>query len=189
MFCFSSFYAQHVENGCLVLHDIGVQHLIKDVLAENQRVIVLDILRQDVYQHLVVDNDILMLVYIIVDDLCHQLDVYKVGVLADIGVYDLDYQLVAENIYLIDIYVVGYDFEEDFVVQEYFLVLLYKGDEDVGNYVRVDMLGGVLEIVAVEELLQHFIVEDGGVVKVKIIDNHLLHDGNVENPAVILLDV
>ena len=176
-----------VEDRGPVLRDILVEDLIEDVLAENQRIVFLDIFYEDVEQILIVEDDFLMLVDIVVDDLFHQLYVDEVRMALDVLVDHLYDELVVEDVDLVDVDVIGDYLVKNLVVDEYLFMLLDERQEDAGYDVDVDVLGGILEIVLVEELFQQLVIENRGVILIQVADDHLLHDGDVEQLAVILL--
>jgi len=110
-----------------------------------------------------------MLINVIVDNLLHQLYIDEVCILLNIIVDDLCNDVDVEDFELVDFDIVADDFEEHLVVHEHLLVLLDEVDKDIGDDVHIDILRGILKIVLVEKLNQKIVVEDGCVVLVKIV--------------------
>ena len=172
------FHQFHIDEvgvvGNIIVDNLGNEHIVEDF-----NLVLLDISRDYLKQHLIVDKDILVIPDEVDEDIGD--DIY-INILCRIFkivlVEKIHQHVVVEYLSVVQVEIVGNDLVEYLYVEYLSIVFLNVGGHYLEEHLLADECGGVLAYVVVDDLQKHLVVDDNGSKDIDILEGHAIVDGD-----------
>ena len=168
----------HVDEVRIVLNEV-VDDLKEQFIAENRSLIHLDVIWDNLIEHLIVNEDLLVVLNEVNNEVHHHVHIdVRRSIWEVVLVENLLQQFVVEDIHVVFVHIADDDLIENVDIEQPRVVSLYVGADDLVEHLLTDNGGAILSDIIIDDLHKHGVVNDYGGQHIDIAEGHTTIDGD-----------